>query len=302
MRKAVDIIMVNWNGGEKALRAVAPYFDYKSDLLSCNIILVDNASTDNSLADLKRKINKVILNKENLGFGKACNQAFEGSTADYILLLNPDTRSQPHVLEKLVEFLETNPQYAIVGPGQADKNGNVLKTCGRFPTFKTTLFELSGLSKAFPRLFTPAPIMTDWDHLQSGDVDHVMGSYSLIRKPVLDKIGFMDENFFVYLEDMDLSKRARDIGYKTFYTNKYTIFHEMGGTGEEVGAYRLSYSLKARLEYWRKYFGKKRTMILLILSLTVEPVLRIIDLTIKEKKFGIRKITKAYSLYIKSML
>jgi hypothetical protein len=112
----------------------------------------------------------------------------------------------------------------------------------------------------------------------------------------------MDENFFVYLEDMDLSKRARDIGYKTFYTNKYTIFHEMGGTGEEVGAYRLSYSLKARLEYWRKYFGKKRTMILLILSLTVEPVLRIIDLTIKEKKFGIRKITKAYSLYIKSML
>ena|SRR5665647_2315403 len=302
MFKKVDIIVVNWNAGEKTIEAIRPYINYESSIIRCKVTVVDNASTDNSLIIFKKGINKLITNNKNLGFGKGCNQAFNGSSADYILLLNPDTISEPIVLEKLVEFLEKNPNYGIAGPCQVDKNKNILRTCGRFPTFKTAIFEIFGLSKILPNLFTPAPIMTDWDHLQSRSVDHVMGSYMVIRKSILDKIGFMDDDYFVYLEDVDLSKRFSNAGFKTFYNNKYSIFHEGGGTGQKLQEYRLFYSLSSRLIYWRKHLGKINYFILVTLSITVEPIFRMVDSLIKEKTFGLKKIGKAYYMYIKKII
>ncbi len=302
MYKKVDIIVVNWNSGNLTLQATAPYLNYSSDTIHCNVIVVDNASTDDSLFLFKGVVKDVIVNKKNLGFGKACNQAFEGSNADYILLLNPDAASQPAVLEGLVSFLEKNLAYGSVGPQQIGKDGNILKTCGRFPSFKTALFEILGLSKLFPKLFTPAPIMTDWDHKQSSDVDHVMGSYMLIRKSILDKIGFMDDEFFVYMEDMDLSKRIHNEGYKTFYNTSFAIFHEGGGTGYKQKANRLFYSLSAKNIYWRKYFNRFSYYLLTALSLIIEPFLRVVDSLIKEKKLNIKIIGKAYFRYIKKLL
>ena len=296
--KKVDIIVVNWNSGYLTMLAVAPYLNYSSSRIFCNVIVVDNASTDNSLALFKNKINQVIANTENLGFGRACNQAFKKSNADYILLLNPDTHSEPEILEGLVEFLEQNPDYAVTGPAQLDANGNLLRTCGRFPSFKTALYEILGLSKLFPEIFMPAPVMIDWDHLQSKDVDHVMGSYMLLRKSILDKIGFMDDNYFVYLEDIDLSKRINNAGFKTFYNNIYTIVHEGGATGPSLKAYRLYYSLSSRGIYWKKHLGKISFFILVTLSITIEPFLRMIDSLFKQKKPELTTIVKAYLMYI----
>lgn len=302
MCKKVDIIVVNWNSGESTLNAIRPYIDYKSATIYCNIIVVDNASTDNSQVILKNKVNKLITNDKNVGFGKACNQAFTGSTADYILLLNPDTLSEPVVLEKLVEFLGENPAYGIIGPSQLDKNKKVLKTCGRFPTYKTAIFEILGISKILPKVFTPAPIMVDWDHSESRDVDHVMGSYMVIRKSVLDEIGFMDDRYFMYLEDMDLSKRFSDAFFKTFYHSNYSIFHEGGGTGHKQKEHRLFYSLSSRRMYWRKHLAESNYLLLTALSITAEPVLRIIDSTVKEGLDGTKKVCKAYYMYLKSLL
>jgi len=302
MAKKVDIIVVNWNAGEKTLRAVLPYLNYESSVINCNVIIVDNASIDNSTTILKKDVKKIIKNDINVGFGKACNQAFYGSDADYILLLNPDTISNPFVLEKLVEFLEKNQDYAVVGPSQVDENKNVLRTCGRFPIFKTSLFEILGLSKMFPTFFTSAPIMKDWDHLQSRDVDHVMGSYMLIRKSILDRVGFMDEDYFVYFEDLDLSKRINDIGFKTFYHHKYSIIHEGGGTGQRIEEYRLFYSLYSRFIYWKKHLRKTSCFILTAFSITVEPPFRVVDSIMKSKKFRLKKIGKAYFLYLRKII
>jgi len=300
-KKKVDIIVVNWNAAALTLQAITPYVNYSGPQISCNVIVVDNASTDNSLVVFKNKIDKVIVNIENVGFGKACNQAFKDSNADYILLLNPDTISQPIVLEKLVEFLEKNPEYGITGPCQVDANQKTLKTCGRFPTFKTALFEIFGLSKIWPQIFTPAPIMTDWDHRESKDVDHVMGSYMLIKKSVLDKVGFMDDKYFVYMEDIDLSKRISETGFKTFYNNEYTIFHEGGGTGEKLKDYRLFYSLTSRRIYWKKHFNKFHYFILLVLSIVIEPFLRMLDSLLKEKKLNFKIFRRAYYMYLEKI-
>jgi GT2 family glycosyltransferase len=203
----------------------------------------------------------------------------------------------------LVDFLEKNPSYGITGPAQVDKEGNIMRTCGRFPTFKTSVFEVLGLSKMFPKVFTPVPIMIDWDHLQSKDVDHVMGSYMLIRKSVLDKIGFMDEDYFVFMEDMDLSKRFLDAGYKAFYNNTCSIFHEGGGgTGQRPDANRLFYSLSSRGLYWKKHFGRIKYLILIVLSNTAEPLLRMIDSLFKRGRIQFKVIGKAYSLYIRKVI
>ncbi len=302
MCKKVDIIIVNWNSGNLTMQAAAPYLHYKSEKICCNVIVVDNGSVDNSDQLFENRITNVIYNKSNQGFGRACNQAFVGSNGDYILLLNPDTLSETLVLEELVEFLEKNPAYGVTGPREIDDKGGVLRTCGRFPTFKTALSEVLGLSKIFPNVFTPVPIMTDWDHSESRDVDHVIGSYMLIRKSVLDRIGFMDEKYFVYLEDFDLNKRVNDAGFKVFYNNRRSVFHEGGGTGQRMETRRLFYSMSSRRIYWRKYLGRFRSLVLTVLSIFVEPFLRIIDSLIKERKLGLKKIGKAYYLYIKKIL
>ena len=304
MQVKVDIIVINWNSGLLTMKAIEPYLHYQNPEIKCNVLVVDNASTDNSKALFEGKVDNVIYNSKNEGFGKACNQAYKAISGegDYILLLNPDTVSNPQVLLQLVQYLNNNAEYGVTGPKQVDKGGNVLQTCGRFPSFRTALFEVTGLSKIFPHYFLPAPIMTDWDHSESRDVDHVMGSYMLIRKSIIEKIGFMDESYFTYYEDIDLSKRIAGDGFKTFYNHECSIYHEGGGSGEKLKVKRLFYSLSSRSTYWRKHFPKYQALILIIISLFPEPFLRVIDSMIKEKKLNLVPIFQAYFLYFKKII
>src|SRR5207253_8383085 len=109
-------------------------------------------------------------------------------------------------------------------------------------------------------------------------------------------------DYFVYMEDMDLSKRISNEGFKIFYNNKYSIFHEGGGSGEPVKVYRLFYSLSSRNIYWRKHLGKISYYLLTMLSITVEPFLRWVDSLIKGKKITVGIIAKAYFLYFKKLV
>lgn len=301
MKKVVDIIVINWNSGAMTLKAVRPYLGYESDSIQCNLFIVDNGSTDNS-AILLKDAGHFISSPTNLGFGKACNLAYPFCKGDYILLLNPDTESSPEVLENLVQFLEAHRDYAVTGPQQHNYKGTVLRTCARFPKVGTALADLLGLSKIFPRIFTPVPVMIDWDHNKSADVDHVMGSYMLIRKSIIEQVGFMDDAYFVYFEDLDLSKRISAKGLKTFYNKENSIMHAAGGTGDKAQANRLFYSINSRRIYWKKYFNPVAYILLSFLSLTIEPVLRSIDLTIKEKALPLRVIPNAYYRYLKAIL
>ena len=298
MRKSIDIVVINWNSGKETLEAIKPYLNYRDENMICNVIVIDNNSFDNSLFLFKDKIKNVISNKQNIGFGAACNQASQISSSDYILLLNPDTRSSINVLKELINVLEKNERYAIAGPQQRNEKGDILKSCGRFPTFKTSLYELVGLSKIFPQFFTPSPIMTDWNHLRSEVVDHVIGSYMLIKQLVIRKIGFMDDQFFLYLEDLDFSKRVSNAEYKSYFLATSWIIHEGGGSGHNIKAQRLFYILDSRRIYWGKYFTSFQVKVLIGVSLFFEPLLRIIDSIFKERKTNIISFYKAYKLYL----
>lgn len=297
MKKKVGIIVVNWNSGVLTSLAIAPYLNYKSNSIICEVIVVDNASTDDSISLLKKYPIKIIANSNNKGFGHACNQAFDQLNTDYILLLNPDTQSSTDTLEGLTGFLDKNLNYAVTGPEQKNKNGDIIRCCGRFPTFKTALYEVLSLSKFFPKYFKPAPIMLDWDHSQSMDVDHIMGSYMLIRKNVIDIKGFMDKDYFVYWEDIDLSKRIYNKGFKSFYNNSYSILHEGGASGDKIAAIRLFYSISARRVYWAKHLGTPSKFILTLFSLTTEPLMRIL-----KSPDQVKSIARAYILYLKKII
>lgn len=300
MNTIIDIIIVNWNSGALTVKAIQPYL-YNGDIgFRYNIIVVDNASSDNSIELLSIKGIKLIKNEENYGFGYACNQAIKECLGEYVLLLNPDTLSSTQTLQTLAGFLEKNKEYGIVGPRQIDENNKTIRTCGRFPGFFTSLYEVFGLSKLAPRFFTPVPIMIDWEHDQSADVDHVMGSYMLIRRSIIDKIGFMDEDYFLYFEDIDLSKRIANRGYKTRYNVDEVIFHACGGSGYFEKKSRLFYVLTARQTYWKKHL-KKTWLLLTILSLIIEPFPRILNAFIKTRSFQLRAIIPAYYLYLKKI-
>lgn len=297
MVKTVGIIVVNWNSGVLTNAAVKPYLNYYSDKIKCEVVVVDNASSDDSLNILQNPYITLISNSANTGFGHACNQAIEKLNTDYILLLNPDTKSSVSTLEILVSFLENNPEYAVTGPMQKYENGSIIRCCGRFPVFTTSLYDLLGLSKKFPKHFTPAPIMLDFDHLKSRDVDHIMGSYMLIRKPVTDITGFMDTAYFVYGEDLDLSKRIAGHGFKSYYNNNCSIIHISGASGPKVSSLRLYYSISARRIFWKKYLSPGALATLTFLSLTLEPLLRIFQLPLQAPF-----ILKAYWLYTKKII
>jgi GT2 family glycosyltransferase len=250
----VDIIIVNWNGKELLLNAVKAILD--SDFTAYHIHIVDNNSTDGStsLVDGIEKVS-IYYQKENLGFGRACNVALPFIKGKYILLLNPDTVIKPDTLPKAVQYMQSHLDCTVYGASQVDDDGQISRSCGRFPTFATFCYDVLGLSTLFPGFFKNGFIQTDWDHSVSKSVEHVMGSFYMIRKDWVDEHSFMDDRYFVYLEDLDLSKRVKDSGGSIYYDRENTIYHQMGGVSMQVKAKRLFYSLHARHEYIKKFFS-----------------------------------------------
>jgi len=297
MKKIISIIVVNWNSGLLTIKALQPFFNSNSPNFDCQIIVVDNSSSDNSVEQLRQYPVHLIANKENYGFGSACNQALQLATGNYVLLLNPDTESAFEVLAQLFNFLEKNTEYAVAGPRQMNDDGVVCKSCGRFPGFKTSLMEVVSLSKIWPQFFTPVPIMREWNHQQSRAVDHIMGSYMLIRRSAIDKVGFMDDDYFVYYEDIDLSRRLYNAGYKSYFMFESSIYHKGGASGDAATGLRLYYSLSARNIYWQKHLSRWQVIILTALSFTIEPILRAVLIVLKGRFSSIVDIAKAHLWY-----
>ncbi len=295
--KKVSIIIVNWNSGKYLSECIESVFKSDFDLSLLEIIIVDNASDDNSLENIFESENlKIIKNNTNIGFGAACNIAFNISTGKYKLLLNPDTKVYSDTIRNSVEFMDNNSDIAVLGVRQVNFDEKTLVSCSRFPKLYNFIYDIFGLSKIFPGIFHSATLMLDWDHEKSAFVDQVMGAYMFIRSEILEETGLMDERFFVYYEDMDLSYRIHKIGGKIFYNSDIKIFHYGGGTSETVKDYRLFYSLRSRLTYADKYFNKISLIILFSFTLIIEPFTRIIFSLLKFNIIDIKGIVKGYKL------
>lgn len=227
----LSIIIVNYNVKE-FLQNLLHSISKATTNISSEVIIVDNASDDGSIELLQEKfpLVKLIINKENLGFSKANNVGLKLAKGKFILLLNPDTIVQEDTFEKMINFFNENSEVGLAGCKILNPDGTLQLACRRsFPGPWTSFCKASGLSTLFPnsRLFARYNL-TYLDENKSYEVDAISGSFMMIRSEVYEKIGGLDEIFFMYGEDLDWCYRVQKSGYKVYYYHSTQIIHYKG--------------------------------------------------------------------------
>ena len=226
------------------------------------VFVVDNNSVDGSLKMLAAKFPevKVIANKDNVGFAKANNQAIRISTGEYVLLLNPDTVVEDDTFSKCIAFMDSHPDAGGLGVKMVDGKGQFLPESKRgLPTPMTAFYKIFGLSKLFPHSKRFSKYHLGYlPENEVNSVDILAGAYMLMRRETLDKCGLLDETFFMYGEDIDLSYRITLAGYKNYYFPETRIIHYKGESTKKTSVNYVLVFYKAMEIFAKKHFGQKR--------------------------------------------
>jgi O-antigen biosynthesis protein len=202
--------------------------------ISGEIIVVDNASTDNSIEYLQPLFPgvKFIANTVNKGFGSACNTGFQQSSGENILFLNPDTVVPADCFDKCLGFIQSKNNTGALGVKMLDGSGNYLKESKRnFPSVSASFFKMVGLASLYPQSKLFAAYYAG--HLSENEiheVDVLAGAFMLIKRNVFTEVKGFDEDFFMYGEDIDLSYRIQKAGYKNYYFPETSIIHYKGAS------------------------------------------------------------------------
>jgi GT2 family glycosyltransferase len=223
--------------------------------------VVDNNSVDGSVSLVKQKFPqvKLIVNNTNTGFAVANNQAIKQASGKYILLLNPDTVVQEDTFEKAVSFMNENPRAGGLGIKMVDGKGNFLPESKRgLPTPWVAFYKIFGLARLMPQSKKFGQYhLTFLDKEKTHEVDVLSGAFMLIRKEVLDKIGLLDETFFMYGEDVDLSYRITQAGYRNYYFAGSSIIHYKVESTKKSSVNYVVVFYKAMAIFAKKHFSNK---------------------------------------------
>ncbi|HUS00642.1 MAG TPA: glycosyltransferase [Chitinophagaceae bacterium] len=237
------------------------------------IFVVDNNSSDGSREFFNDRFTRVkfIWNNENLGFSKANNIAVKQATGKYILFLNPDTLLPEDCIENCLTFLESHPEAGALGIKMLDGSGIFLKESKRsFPSPVTSFYKLSGLAKLFPhsKIFGKYHL-GHLDENQNHEVDVLAGAFMMVPKNVIERVGSFDEDFFMYGEDIDLSYRVQEAGYKNIYFSESSIVHFKGESTKKGGLNYVRLFYKAMSIFARKHYGHRAAFFNLLIRLGI---------------------------------
>ncbi len=261
-------------------------------------IIVDNNSSDGTKEMLSAEFPEVtlIFNSENLGFTAPMNQAFKASRGKYLLQLNPDTLIPPQALSRLVDFMESHPEVGICSPKVLNDDGTMQKPCRRGESRPLAVIGyFTGLGRLFPRSRRLNEyLMSYMDENETHPVAGVAGSCMMVRRKVIDQIGYLDEQFFAYQEDADFCFRTRQAGWKVYYFPEAQITHYGGLGGSRVHPYRsiyewhrsyyLYYRKNLARDYWFLFNGVYYFVMVLKLLITL-----LVNVFRKEKTAGRQK-------------
>ncbi len=260
----LTVIIVNYNVQSYLEQCLNSVIEASLNNLT-EIIVVDNNSADDSVKMLKEKFPQVYLieNEANKGFSVANNQAIKVAKGEYLLLLNPDTVVEEDTFEKIISFMDAHLDAGALGVKMLNGEGVFLPESKRgLPTLPVAFYKLSGLSKLFPtsQLFGKYHLGF-LDENKTHQVDVLAGAFMLIRKSILDKVGLLDETFFMYGEDVDLSYRITLSGYKNYYFPETKIIHYKGkSTNKNDIDYVINF-YKAMLIFAKKHFSKSNKIL-----------------------------------------
>lgn len=257
----LSVVIVNYNVEyflEQCLHSVMR----ASENLNCEIFVVDNNSVDGSVAMVAAKFPtvKLIANKVNLGFSKANNLAILQSGGRYVLLLNPDTLVEEDTLEKSVQFMDAHPDAGGLGVRMIDGSGRFLPESKRgLPTPAVAFYKIFGLSALFPKSKTFGRYHLGFlSENENHEIEVLSGAYMCMRRSCLDEVGLLDEAFFMYGEDIDLSYRITQGGYKNYYLADARIIHYKGESTKKSSINYVFVFYRAMVIFAEKHFSARR--------------------------------------------
>jgi N-acetylglucosaminyl-diphospho-decaprenol L-rhamnosyltransferase len=298
MLPSLDIILVNRNSGgdlRECLASVARA--NKTAFWLRRVCVIDDASTDASATgcgEIPLPL-EIVRNPEPVGYGRSCNRGAENSTADYILFLNTDTVLFADSLDLPIRYMQQaeHSGIGIAGIQLLNAKGAITRSCARFPTLGCMISIALGLDRLLPAL-VPSHQMKEWDHLETREVDQVIGAFMLVRRTLFQQLGGYDERFFVYMEDLDLSLRMRNLGYGSIYLVSARATHKGGSTARKVQAESLFFGVRSRIQYAFKHFGNLRGCIVATFVLLMEPVSRLVWAAGHGSGGELKAVVKAY--------
>ncbi len=256
----LSVIIVNYNVKYFLDQCLHSVYNAKKNI-STEVFVVDNNSVDGSTQMVEQKYPwvKLIINKKNTGFSVANNQAIKLAKGEYVLLLNPDTLVEESTFEKVCNFMDKHSDAGGLGVKMIDGKGNFLPESKRgLPTPAAAFYKIFGISKLFPKSKTFSKYHLGYlDKEKTHKIDVLSGAFMLMRKSVLDKIGYLDETFFMYGEDIDLSYRIIKAGYNNYYFPETTIIHYKGESTKKGSINYVMIFYKAMIIFANKHFSQK---------------------------------------------
>lgn len=245
----ISIIIVNFNTRDLLRNCLKSIFATVLDI-TYEIIVVDNASSDGSVAMLEKEFPGVqtIKNEKNLGFGVANNRAFRIMKGRYALLLNTDTVLTAQAVRELFVFMESNPAAAMACGQLLNEDGTKQNSIAAFPTLLTLLFNMSALEYLFPARYPSKR----HDCKEPIEIDSGIGACLMVRKNAIDEVGMFDERYFFFFEETDWAREMRSKGWKVYYVPAARIYHLQGRSiGTDVHS-RVEF-YRSRYQYFRKW-------------------------------------------------
>lgn len=254
----ISVIIVSYNSKKYIKNCIDSIFKY-SQTLQKEIIVVDNASVDGSADVVRDNFPEVrlIKNSRNKGFSAANNQGTKIAQGKYILFMNPDTEIQKDSLVKMMGFMDKSADAGAIGPKLLYPDGSLQLSCRRFYTLRYIILRRTFLGKIFSdsRVLT-SHLMADWDHNDIREVDWVLAACLMARREFLGKIGYLDEGYKLYFEDVDLCYRIKEAGYKVYYYPEATVIHHHQRESAQKFSKKTIWHIGSAVRFFNKFGWK----------------------------------------------
>lgn len=264
MKMDLSILIVNYNTCQLTLDAIRSVYNSHTSY-KYEVILIDNHSTDHTVERVREEFPQVIIieNEDNVGFSKANNQGLKIAKGRFILLLNSDTVIQPDTLDVMIKFMDTHSKIGASGCKVLLPDGSLDKACKRgFPTPLSSFYYAFGISKLFPN--NPRFNQYQLSHLDPNKdypVDSLVGAFMLVRREAIEQVGLLDEQFFMYGEDIDWCYRIKQAGWEIYYYPYTSIIHYKGASSRRK-PFKIIYEFhRAMILFHRKHYKDKYNLL-----------------------------------------
>lgn len=289
----LSIVIVNWNTKDLLRQCLQSIYSNPPER-EFDIWVVDNASSDGSTRMVQEHFPNVNLinNPHNIGFGQANNLALNRCQGSFVFLLNPDTEVFPGTIDCLLDFMAFNPAAGVAGPQLLFPDGSLQTSCYPYPTLSREFWRLLHLDRL--RAYGVYD-QQQWDLSQSRQVDVIQGAAFLVRKIVLDQVGYFDPDYFMYTEEVDLCFRVHQAGWELFWVPFAKVIHHEGQSTKQTPVAMFLQLYKSKLTFIRKHYGRFAGVIYkLVLAVVTLPRLLLFPLSKMNRRSNQRVLANNY--------